>query len=68
MRSFLAIGLGFVAGSAMTVLVGTARAEPMPGSAAAEALARAQMAEIHADAARARAAELAKAGGWPFVA
>jgi hypothetical protein len=56
--------MGFIAGSAMTVLVGTARAE---GTSDAEAaMARANAAQAQANDARDRADELAKAGGWPY--
>jgi hypothetical protein len=60
--------MGLVAGSVMSLLVGTARAEPtpVPGSPAAEALARANVAQQNADDARARADELAKGSGWQY--
>jgi hypothetical protein len=60
--------MGFIAGSAMSVLVGTARAEPtpVPGSTAAEALARANVAQTKADDASDRADELAKGSGWQY--
>jgi hypothetical protein len=57
--------MGFIAGSAMTVLVGTARAEST-SAAATDALARADIVQTQADAARARVDDLAKAGGWPY--
>ena len=64
MRSFLAIGLSVVAGSAMTVLGATAGAqtETTPANAAQ----RAQAAQVQADDAQTRADDLAKQGGWAY--
>jgi len=61
MRSWRTIGKGFVAGSALTLLVGagTARAT----ETAADAAAGARGAQVEADVARERADELAKMGG-----
>jgi hypothetical protein len=64
MRSFLAIGLSVVAGSAMTVLGATAGAQSE--TTTADAAQRAQTAQQQADDAQARAADLSKQGGWVY--
>jgi hypothetical protein len=57
--------MSFIAGSAMTVLVGTARADTTD-QVASEDLARADAAQTKADDARARAKELEKMGGSAY--
>jgi hypothetical protein len=70
MRSFWTIGMGFVAGSAMTLLgsVGTAATPPPPADAdtVAAAAHEARAAQFQADEARDRAAQLSAQGGWAY--
>ena len=61
MRSLRTIGKGFVAGSALTLLVGMGTARATEG--ASDAAARASTAQAEANEARARADDLAKMGG-----
>jgi hypothetical protein len=61
MRSFLAIGLSFIAGSALTALGASASAQDE--RATADAAGRAEAAQVQANDAQARADELAKQGG-----
>jgi hypothetical protein len=61
MRSWRTIGKGFVAGSALTLLLGAGAARAT--ETATDAATRARVAQAEADEARARADDLAKIGG-----
>ncbi len=63
MRSFLAIGLSFVAGSAMTVLGGGSSANAQSEETASASLAQADALQTQANNEQERAANLAKQGG-----